>query len=315
MISQHKVATLKPGNGFRDWLIEVLGDRIQNKRCEVIVYKIEGASHTVCRYSFKGEGYSVAAKFYAEPTGWLRHYDAVKSMEREFRTLKKIESIIDIPRPLAIKKEFDCVLVTEYVRSKSLYDNMKADQHLYSRLTAVAHLLRRLHDQTRSEYRKEQEFAHFHKILDQLKLHPSKREMFNQLLGNWWYKRDWDSQQGCLIHNDANPVNYVFKHEKVYAMDFESAWEHAHPVHDLGIVAAELKNYFEFDEQNRERSEQYIGHFIWNYSKDEGEFHWITQALPFFIALGLLRMARLDLGKEHTAYIFKEAEACLRAKQ
>ena len=29
MISEHKVATLKPGNSFRDWLIEVLGDRIQ----------------------------------------------------------------------------------------------------------------------------------------------------------------------------------------------------------------------------------------------------------------------------------------------
>ncbi len=96
-------------------------------------------------------------------------------------------------------------------------------------------------------------------------------------------------------------------------MDFERAWEHAHPVHDQGIVAAELKNYFEFNEQNRERSEQYIGHFIWNYSKDEGEFHWITPAF-LFIALGLLRMARLDLGKEHTAYIYKEAEACLRAK-
>ena len=254
------------------------------------------------------------AKFYAEPTGWLRHYDAVKSMEREIRTLKKIEPIIDIPRPLAIKKEFDCVLVTEYIRGKSLYSYMKSDMDLYSKLTAVAHLLRGLHDQTRSEYRKDLEFAHFHKVLDQLKLHPPRREIFNRLLGDWWYKRDWDSQQGCLIHNDANPVNYVFKHDKVYALDFESAWEHAHSVHDLGTVAAELKNHFEFIEKNRERSEQYIGHFIWNYSKDESEFHWITQALPFFIGLGLLRMARLDLGTEHRDYIFKEAEACLRAK-
>jgi len=62
-------------------------------------------------------------------------------------------------------------------------------------------------------------------------------------------------------------------------------------------VAAELKNYFEFDEQNRERSEQYIGHFIWNYSKDEGEFHWITQALPFFIALGFSEWLDWTLGK------------------
>jgi len=315
MVSEHRVSILKPGTVFRDWLLDVIGERIQNKDCNVVVYKIRDGSHTVCRYRFKGEGYSVVAKFYAEPTGWLRHYDAVESMEREFRTLKKIESIIDIPRPLAIKKEFDCVLVTEYIRGKSLSSYMKSDMDLYSKLTAVAHLLRRLHDQTRSEYRKDLEFAHFHKVLDQLKLHPTRREMFNRLLGDWWYKRDWDSQQGCLIHNDANPVNYVFKHNKVYALDFESAWEHAHSVHDLGTVAAELKNHFEFIEMNRERSEQYIGHFIWNYSRDESEFHWITQALPFFIGLGLLRMARLDLGKEHRDYIFKEAEACLRAKQ
>ncbi|VVB62755.1 Uncharacterised protein [uncultured archaeon] len=315
MVSEHRVNILKPGTVFRDWLLDVLGDRIHNKDCDVVVYKIKGASHNVCRYHFKGEGYSVVAKFYAEPTGWLRHYDAVESMEREFRTLKKIESIIDIPRPLAIKREFDCVLLTEYTHGKSLYSYMKAEKDLYSKLTAVAHLLRMLHDQTRSEYLKDLEFAHFHKVLDQLKLHPTRREMFNRLLGDWWYRRDWDSQQGCLIHNDENPVNYVFKHDKIYALDFESAWEHAHAVHDLGTVAAELKNHFEFIEKNRERSEQYIGHFIWNYSSDESEFHWITRALPFFIGLGLLRMARLDLGAEHRDYIFKEAEACLRAKQ
>jgi hypothetical protein len=185
MGSEHRVNILKPGSVFRDWLLDVLGDRIHNKDCDVVVYKIKGASHNVCRYHFRGEGYSVVAKFYAEPTGWLRHYDAVESMEREFRTLKKIESIIDIPRPLAIKREFDCVLLTEYTHGKSLYSYMKADKDLYSKLTAVAHLLRMLHDQTRSEYRKDLEFAHFHKVLDQIKLHPTRREMFNRLLCDW----------------------------------------------------------------------------------------------------------------------------------
>jgi hypothetical protein len=28
------VKTVKPGDTFRDWLVEVLGDRIQNKDCE-----------------------------------------------------------------------------------------------------------------------------------------------------------------------------------------------------------------------------------------------------------------------------------------
>lgn len=314
MISEHMVDTLVPGNDFRDWLIEVLGDRIQNKRCEVIVYKIEGASHTVCRYLFKGEGYNVVAKFYAEPTGWKRHYNTAESMEREFRALTRIAKIIDVPMPIAIRKDFDCVLVTEYVRGKSLCNYMKTEKDLYSKLTEVANLLRKLHDQTISEYRKEEEFAHFHKVLDQLKLPPYRKENYSRLLGEWWFSDCLDRQYGCLIHNDANPVNYVFKHNKIYALDFESAWEHANPVHDLGIITAELKNHFEFMKRDRDRAERYIGHFLWKYSRDEEEFHRITRTLPFFMSLGLIRMARLSLGREHCSYIFREAEACLRAK-
>ena len=45
--------------------------------------------------------------------------------------LKKLNRL-SIFWPLAIKKEFDCVLLTEYVHGKSLYDNMKADRHLYT---------------------------------------------------------------------------------------------------------------------------------------------------------------------------------------
>ena len=97
MVSEHRISILKPGSVFRDWLLDVLGDRIHNKDCDVVVYEIKGASHTVCRYHFKGEGYSVVAKFYAEPTGWLRHYDAVESMEREFRTLKKSSRLSIFP--------------------------------------------------------------------------------------------------------------------------------------------------------------------------------------------------------------------------
>ncbi len=315
MISKQRVNVLRPGSAFRDWLLEVLGGRIHNKKCDVVVYKYTGASHTVCRYVFEGENYSVVAKFYAEPTGWLKHYDAVKSMKREFETLKKAELIIDVPRPIAINKRFDCVLVTEYVHGRSLYTYMKREKGLYDQLRAVAHLQRKLHDNTRSEYHKEDEFANFHKVLDQLKLSHSERQKYNRLLGDWWYSTRIDLPYGCLIHNDANPVNYIFNNDRLYALDFESAREHANFIHDLGIMAAELKHYFEFTENNRDKAEQYIGHFLWHYSKENlSEFHMITKALPFFMSYGLLRMARLRLGLEHNAYIFKEAEACLKSK-
>lgn len=315
MISEHRVNTLYPGDVFRDWLIDVLGDRIRNKNCDVAVYKIEPASHTICRYEFLGENYSVVAKFYAEPTGSRKNYDPVRSMEREFRMLKRVGQIIDVPRAIAIRKDFHCVLVTEHIPGKPLYLYIESENELYDKLASVAHALRKLHDGTRSSYHKKDNFAHFHTLLDQLHLDGSTRETYNKLLGNWWYSDLIEQPYGCLIHNDANPVNYIFHHNRVYALDFESSWDHANFVHDLGVVSAELKYYFAMHKGNDQRAEPYIGHFIWHYCRGEDEFHRVTRALPFFMAHGLLRMAKLGISQDEAAYIFREALACLRAKR
>ncbi len=313
MSSEKRVSTLKPGDVFRDWLLNILGDRIHNKNCKVGVYKFRPASHTVCRYEFDGEGYSVVAKFFAEPIGWKRDYNPVRSLEREFGILKNVEQIIDIPKPIAMKRRFNCALVTEYVEGSPLYRYIKTEDGLYDRLTAVAQTLRRLHDNTRSDYRKDREFAMFHKILDQLGLDQTTRSKYNHLLGEWWYSPLINQPYGCRIHNDPNPVNYLFNHRKLYAIDFESSWEHANFVHDLGIVAAELKHYFAIHRGDDQLAEPYIGHFLWHYSRNEAEFYRITRALPFFMSLGLLRMARIGLGQRHSAYVYREAMACLSA--
>lgn len=314
MLSEKRVSTLRSGDVFRDWLIDILGGIIKNKKCDVAVYKIKPASHTVCRYEFIGENYSVVAKFYAEPIGAAVNYDPARSMEREFQMLKRVGQIIDVPRPIAVHKDFHCALVTEHVRGKPLYMYMESENGLYDRLTAVAIVLRKLHDSTQSDYRKQDEFAHFHSLLDQLHLNGSKREMYDRLLGEWWYGNLIDPPFGCLIHNDANPVNYIFHHNKVFVMDFESSWDHANFVHDLGIVAAELKYYFTIHRGDGQRAEPYIGHFLWHYSRSESEFRRITSALPFFMAMGLLRMGKLERKRNWSAFIFQEALACLRAK-
>lgn len=311
MLSEKHVSTLKRGDVFRDWLIDIAGERVRNKRCNIAVHKISPASHTVCRYEFKGENYSLVAKFYAEPTGWLINYDPAQTMQREFDILRSVGNIVNAPRPIAARKDFHCALVTEHVQGKPLYKFMKSEKGLYDRLTTVAHTLGRLHDQTKSGYRKQDEFAHFHKILDQLRLDPKRRLEFNRLLGDWWYSTLIDQPNGCRIHNDPNPINLVFDHDKLIILDFESSWENANCVHDLGIVAAELKHYFARHKGNDQRAEPYISHFLWHYSKSEDEFRRITQALPFFMSMGLLRMARL---KFNSSYIFKEALACLRLK-
>ena len=314
MHKELRVDTLSPGNAFREWLIDVLNDRIRNKRCDVAVYKLGPASHTVCRYEFLDEDYSVVAKFYGKPSGRKKDYDPARAMNREFKKLKKLERIINVPRAIAARRDFHCVLVTEHVRGKPLFEFMKSERGLYDKLTHMAHTLRKLHDHTRSYYSKQDEFKHFHKVLDQLQLNPDTRLIYNRLLGDWWYGTLIDLPYGCMIHSDPNPVNYVFDHDKVYVLDFESSREHANFVHDLGIVAAELKHYFAMHKGNDQRAEPYIGHFLWHYSKSRDEFRRISEVLPFFISLGLLRMARLNIGPDDSSYIFREAVACLRAK-
>jgi aminoglycoside phosphotransferase (APT) family kinase protein len=311
MANEKFVGTLGPGDAFRDWLMQVVGHRISDRNCRVNVYRIWPASHTVCRYEFLNQGFSAVAKFYGEPTGWKKNYDFAKSMEKEFYTLKKIERIIDIPRPLAMHKDFHCALLTEYVPGRYLYKFMKGDEGLYDRLTSIAQVQRRLHDQTKSDYRRDRVFAKFHRVLDQLQLDPVTRMKYNRLLGNWWHSPLLDLPFGCMVHGDANPMNYLFDYGRVYVLDFESSREHAHFGLDLGFVAAELKFFFTIHRGNGRMAEPYIGHFLWQYSHNEQEFHAITRALPFFMSLGLLRMARLGQRADQRSYIFREAKACL----
>jgi hypothetical protein len=236
-------------------------------------------------------------------------------MDEEYKAPQRFSCIIDVPKPVAVKKKFHCALVTEHIKGKTLYSYVKAEDGLYDRPTAVAGLLRGLHGETRSEHRNDMEVVRFHKILDELHPDSSSSEAYNQVLGKWWYSSLLDLPYGCAIHNDAHLGNYIFNHDKVYALDFESFWDDANPVHDLGIVAAGLKHYFA-KKKDGLKAEPYIGHFLWHYSKgDEGYFHEVTEAIPFFMCLGLLRAARLNLGKYNRDYILKEATACLKMKK
>jgi serine/threonine protein kinase len=306
------VNTLSPGNPFRDWLVhKVVERRLQNKQCLVKVFK-HNSSHTVCKYQFEGEHFSVMAKFFSEPTGRLRDYNSYKGMMREYRNLEKVASIINVAKPLAVNKKFNCVLVTEYISGKPLSWYIKYENKLDERLALIAHMLRQLHNNTKSSYNKENEFKNFHEVLDHLKLDHDARERFNKLLGKWWYSSLLNRDCGCMVHRDVTPANYIFNKGKPYAIDFESSWYHAHPIRDLGILTAELKNEFERHKGGNRTAEPYIGNFLWEYSKDEKDFAYITNVLPFFVSIGLLRSARIHHGN-HRTYLIKEARECLKA--
>ncbi|MDD2615067.1 MAG: phosphotransferase [Methanosarcina sp.] len=306
------VNTLSPGDPFRDWLVEeVVRHRLRNKKCSVNVFKYN-SSHTVCRYQFEGENLSVMAKFFAEPTGRLKDYNPYKGMMNEYRNLKKAATTINVAKPLAINKKFNCVLVTEYIPGRSLASYFDHQENLYEKLTKIAHVLRQLHENTKSSYNKKNEFRNYHEVLDHLKLDHATRESFNKLLGQWWYSSLLNREHGCMVHRDVTPSNYIFYKDEPYALDFESSWLHAHPVRDLGILAAELKNEFELHRGGGWKAEPYIGHFLWEYSRDEKDFNYVTKILPFFMSIGLLRSARLHEG-DYRNYLIKEAGECLKA--
>jgi tRNA A-37 threonylcarbamoyl transferase component Bud32 len=311
-VASRHVNVLNPGDPFRDWLVnEVVGDRLKNKQCCVDVFKYN-SSHTVCRYHFQGENFSVMAKFFAEPTGRLKDYNPYKGMMNEYRNLEKAASVINVAKPLAVNKKYNCVLVTEHIPGKSLGWYFNREEKLYERLASIAHMLRQLHDNTLSSYNKENEFRNYHEVLDHLKLDYETREPFNKLLGEWWYSSWLDRENGCMVHRDVTPSNYIFYKGKPYALDFESSWHQANPVRDLGILAAELKNEFELHKGGGWKAEPYIGNFLWEYSKDEKDFKYITKILPFFMGIGLLRSARLHQG-DYRNYLIKEARECLKA--
>nr|WP_321496597.1 phosphotransferase [uncultured Methanolobus sp.] len=306
------VNTLYPGDSFRDWLVWILGDRIHNKNCAVDVFRYSPSSHTVCRYKFRDEHYSVIAKFFGEPCGKMKRYNAYEAMTNEFNNLKRVEQFINVARPITISSDMNHVLVTEYISGKSLFTYMESERHLYDRLTSVAYMLRRLHDNTDGYYNKEREFANFHHVLDQLRLDHSTRQYFNELLGKWWHSSLIDRYSGCMVHRDATPCNYIFRNGVPYALDFESSWENGNAVRDLGIMCSELKNYFELNKGSGNNAEPYIGHFLWHYSRSEEDFRYVTRTLPFFMSLGLLRSARLHRHYPHYNYLLKEAIECLK---
>lgn len=46
-------------------------------------------------------------------------------MKKKYENLKKARKIVDIPEPIAINRDFNCVLVSKYVPGKPLFRYFK----------------------------------------------------------------------------------------------------------------------------------------------------------------------------------------------
>jgi tRNA A-37 threonylcarbamoyl transferase component Bud32 len=306
------IQTLKPDDIFRDWLVEVLGDSIHNRGCEVRVFELSHASHRVCKFEFKGEKLSVIAKFFAIPTGVIKNYDSYSLMKKEYGDLKKARKFINVPEPIAINRDFNRVLVSKYIPGKSLFWHFKHRKELKEKLELVADMLRKLHENTQTYYDKEYEFSKFHYVLDHLEINRHMKKEYKRLLGKWWHSSLLDIKNGCMIHNDTTPVNFIFHKGSPFLLDFELASRHGHFACDLGILCAEIKYYFA-KRGSTQKAEYYIHYFLKHYSKSEKEFYKLTGVIPFYMAYGLLRIAVFKSNTSYRDYPLREAKNCLEA--
>jgi hypothetical protein len=87
-------------------------------------------------------------------------------MVKEYNNLREVQSIVNVPAPIAMHQDFNCVLVTEYISGKSFSWYLSHDKDIYDKLAAIAHTLHRLHKHTRHDYYdKTRDFANFHSVL------------------------------------------------------------------------------------------------------------------------------------------------------
>lgn len=297
---------MRAGDDFRDWLVQVQGHRIKNARCNVREFRVRPASHKVCRYEFEGEGFSVIAKFFEKPTGKIRKYDCKGAMLNEYHKLKRLEKTIDIPYPIAANKHFDCVLVTEYLPGKPFSWYLKNEKDLEEKLKAIAHLLGKLHRDTKSNYEKGRDFTKIRRTLDHMPLHGSTRQRYEKKLELWEENPLLDRGDGCTIHQDATPANYLFYRGKIYAIDLELSTEHGHFAHDLGILSSEVFHHFA-RKGTASASTPYIKSFLRNYSRDEEEYRQAKQVLPLYMSYGLMRVAWRSKDPGHRKYLINKA--------
>ncbi len=246
------------------------------------------------------------AKFLAQPTGKIKKYDARKAMLKEYYKLKRLKKIINVPEPIDFSSRFNCVLVTEYIPGKPFSWYLKNEKNLDEKLEAIASLLSRLHRSTRSYYEKEEDFKKIRSNLKAMPLCSSTRKIYEQKLGGWQKSPFLDENQGCTIHRDATPANYLFYRDKTYAIDFELSTEHGNAANDLGILCAEIFHHFA-RKGMASTSVPHIKRFLRSYSRDEKEYHRIKRVLPLYMSYGLLRVAWREKKKMHREYLINRA--------
>ena len=329
------VGYLAGDDPLHGYLREIIRDRmgVYARRPAFRVFRLTG-SNEVYAYQEKFTGTKVICKFYGTRFG--KDLDKAVSMARQeyeglmtLRGYNLVGSPHHVIRPLGVNRDINAVLAVEHYSGEEFSHAIARatrhhdEQHLYSRLKALAYFLATQHDRTANgeSVDFDPDCQYFDTVIGSLENgHRIGRGDIDELslLRDRWREQPemWQDQQ-VWLHGDATPANFLFGHGiDVAAIDLERM-KRGDRMFDVGRVAGELQHAFMRDAGDWRRAEPFIGHFLWEYSRHlpdrEGTFESITGRVPFYMALNLLRIARNDyIGRDYGRRLVSRAKELLR---
>ena len=257
--------------------------------------------------------------------------DAQKHLDREYCNIRKISTYLReyhyIARVLGRNDSLNCLLVVEYCSGEPL-DRIimrsignKDPGLLKQKLGALADFFAAVHNHSAEKTKVDFDIVcgYFEKLLAELKelLRDAEVKWFRELKSRW--HRDPAMWQDCrvLVHGDATPSNFFFGDGKyVISFDMERV-RMADRCFDVGRMAGELQHFFLRTLNDRSRAEEFISHFLREYTTffpdREKAFASITHRIPFYMGTTLLRIARNSyLDYAYRRKLLESAEKCLR---
>ena len=291
-----------------------------------------GAQKPVCLFFERKRNIMVVGKLFKY--GIVPLEEAWSEADKEYANLKLLREILgekadgdNVVAPLGKNKDLSALLVTEkapgltldYFLAEAIFNQQHIQ--LFDTLGYLARFLVKLHETCKTDILVSPELPKHYLgallnsigewLLDQL-----TRHAIDEYVAKWWNAEVVSgADRETIVHGDATPTNFLFESGNVTAIDLENM-KRADRCWDLGFIAAELKHHFMWRAGDGWAAEPFIGHFLWEYAVDYGDpnfFHMITQRIPLYMALGLLRIARnLYLDEKYRKHLILEAQQCLR---
>ena len=265
----------------------------------------------------------------------LKFFNSPFVPKREFDNLSLLyydlgfkSGIYRVPRPYFYGNNNECYYIAEdfvegedldHYLERGILNPLKYYGKLLRKLSQVANWLSNLHSLTYLDIpsSKDQQLDYMNKLISSLRGW-NKFDLFEyrivDLIDRWKVKIDRaDFLFSSLVHGDATPTNFIIKGDVVYAIDLERM-KRQHPLWDVGFICSEIKHYYMWKGKSSYDAEPVVSHFFRVYSDSFGrvDFKLLSDYLPFFMAMGYMRISRNTwLHDDHRMRLLEEAINCL----